>query len=443
MAYPTIKYNSSTGSNTDPSDCVASSVGTGVTASGATTSANTITFSSAVDLSNCDQDGSDYIRCSTVSNDRHMFQITAFSPSAGACTSVTIFSASGLEADFTGASWHVNGTRQSFDQDPPHGDEQDWHRGWTIELDGTFVLADHFEVARNDNGTTAVDDDILTIKASPSASSKPIIRQPNAQYLYHGRTRIVAKFQGIRLESTHDSANGFIYLELSTVTFVGCDIIKTTATQPTALISCLNNSIRLHDCYIKGGGTTVVDAPTTGHVIIDNCHFDCDGTYGTTQAVFLGGTNNVVTNTLVTKAVGDGITMDMGGGAGQKFFCFFKNNTVADCGGDGISVIGTPSASVDPEHAFVFINSLFVGNGGYGIDLTSAPVQNTSGQIDYNCLFNNTSGGYGGISAGANDVTISADPFTSASTGDYSLNSSASGGELLKDAALYTLPTGS
>ena len=151
MAYPVVDYNSSTGSNTNPSDCVASSVGTSVTASGVTTSATTITFEfgdselTSLDLSACADDGSDYIWCSTVTNDRHMFAISAFSPRKGACTSITLDHAEGIEANFTGASWHINGTRQSFTHEIEHEDPQDWQRGWTVRLNGTFDCDDDFD----------------------------------------------------------------------------------------------------------------------------------------------------------------------------------------------------------------------------------------------------------------------------------------------------------
>ena len=224
---------------------------------------------------------------------------------------------------------------------------------------------------------------------------------------------------------------------------VDCDLIKTTATQPTIFISAYQNALRLHNCYVSGGGATVIDSVSSEHVVIDNCHIDCADTYGTTQALALAGENNVVVNTLITEAVGDGVKLDIGGGDGRKFLCFVKNVTVADCGGDGLTVTGTPDATTDPEHTFIVTNSLFVGNGGYGVDLTTSAVHVASGDIDWNCVFNNTLGGYSGVDAGDNDVTITTTPFTDAANDDYSLNATATGGALLIGAARMTLPTGS
>ena len=127
---------------------MSSSTNSGVTASG-TAAGTTITFEfgeselESLDLSACSDDGSDYIYCDTVSGDRHLFQITAFSPNKGACTSVTI--SQDLDADFSGQDWHINGTRASFHYDSNHPDPRDWLRGWTARLTGTFEFAGVFE----------------------------------------------------------------------------------------------------------------------------------------------------------------------------------------------------------------------------------------------------------------------------------------------------------
>lgn len=72
-------------------------------------------------------------------------------------------------------------------------------------------------------------------------------------------------------------------------------------------------------------------------------------------------------------------------------------------------------------------NNLIVGNGGYGINYSSVRASNFGG-FNYNAFYNNTSGARNVILAGPNDVTLTADPFTNAAGGDFSLNTTAGGG---------------
>jgi len=450
-AYPTIDYNSSTGSDTNPSDCVASSVGTSVTAGG-TASGTTITFDftsaevESLDLSACADDDSDYIYCATVSGDRHLFQITAFSPSAGACTSITVTES--IDADFTGAAWHVNGTRPSFNNDSSNPDERDWRRGWHVRLDGAFTKSGNFRLCDNENVSAAVDDPPLTLEASPNASSRPSVQQLDVfNRMIEQRTTNLTKVRGIKFfhnGAGHASLTN-IYISNGTMSFVDCVLENTGTTQPQYFIESGGSSrvVRLFDCYVRGGDDYVMRVNSQVHCIIDNCWFDCRGVNGTTAAVLCQGQDNVITNTLVSEASGMGLQFSVQGSVGRNNFWFCKNNTVVDCGSHGIGLTGTPTATTSPAHTFYIVNNLVVGNGGYGANLPATSLHVETSDIDFNCLFNNTSGGYNGPSAGPNDVTITTTPFTDAANDDYSLNATATGGALLIGAARMTLPTGS
>ena len=111
MAFPIVKYNSSTGSNTAPSDAVAS--GTNATGTAAATS---IALGGTYDVRAAADDDSDFIWCFTTSGQRHLFQITAFAPSRSAATSVTVTEAIGATFgdEEGGVAWHINGTRLSL-----------------------------------------------------------------------------------------------------------------------------------------------------------------------------------------------------------------------------------------------------------------------------------------------------------------------------------------
>lgn len=82
---------------------------------------------------------------------------------------------------------------------------------------------------------------------------------------------------------------------------------------------------------------------------------------------------------------------------------------------------------------YIFDACIAYGNSGYGFlgDTTD---------ICHNCADGlNTSGGYSGLSQQINCVSLTADPFVSASTGDFNLNTAAGGGALLS-AVNFSMP---
>lgn len=446
MVYPIIKYNSSTGSDTNPSDCVASSVGTSVTASGSA-SGNTITFSSSVNLSTCANDGSDWMWCATGTGYIHLFRITAFTGGLSTCTSVTVEPA--IEADFSGAAWHVNGTRQSLDSDTSNSDLNDWLAGWTAELDGTFVMstAGTTQFGRNASGMTASDSAIKVVRSS-SASSRPVVDVQANTLMMDVFNGVVVYCEGIKFTSTTGGGSTTrIQVQSGGLTFVDCVLDVGSAT-PTRLIQCQysNRRISLIDCYLKGGTDHVIyGIDMTQPIHISNCWFDCQGTYGSVACLFVSPVSIVVTDTLITEAAGDGFQIEpMPSWAGSDAQMFIKNVTIAACSGDAIDLTAAQNADTTPNAIYSIYNCLIAGNGGYGINTdTAVSGIPDRGYLDYNAFYNNTSGNFNeaGLS-GANDIILTADPFTSAASDDYSLNNDAGGGAALRNAALHALPDG-
>lgn len=103
------------------------------------------------------------------------------------------------------------------------------------------------------------------------------------------------------------------------------------------------------------------------------------------------------------------------------------------------------SQGTNPSVCWLIQNSIFYGNGWYGISTAEA----LGGSGQYTCFIGinnafgaNSSGNYeGDFSWGGSvtgDITLTADPFTSKSTGDFSLNNTAGGGAALKAAGYQT-----
>lgn len=185
-----------------------------------------------------------------------------------------------------------------------------------------------------------------------------------------------------------------------------------------------------------------------------NVVFDCQITNsGSTTA----GTKPVInivqfgeaSGNTITDVRGDGIsavemgcisrnTIDSCGGdaialiSTQTFLGTVTHNTIYNAGGDGISVEGS-----EPAAKLVVHSNLITDCGAFGIDIDGTSALNDRRVIycDYNAFYNNTSGEVDGLTAPANDVTLTADPFTNAGGGDFSLNSTAGGGTACKAAA--------
>ena len=445
MAYPTISYNSSTGSNTDPFDCVASSVSTSQTASG-TGAGTTITFSAAVDLSACADDDTDFIWVNTASGDRHLFQITAFTGGLSTCTAVTV--AESIDATFSAAAWHVNGTRLDFDQDTSNTDFNDLGVGWTVELNGSFTQTAEPSLGAYHSGA-AVTDDVIKIVAASSASSRPTLDVQANVNLVKISNHVNVVVRGIELTcSTGGGTQSYINVSLG-----GLTLIDTVVTAPGGSANQLmrvefgDRAVRLFDCYLSGGSQYIFNASNlTFPVHVANCWFDGADTYGSVSAVYVGADSLFLTNTLVTKATGDGVQVaPLPSWTGSDNQTTLYNVTVADCAGDGFSATDAENSDSSPRAAFNLVNCLFANNGAYGVstDRAGGGIDPARGYIDYNCVFNNTSGGYSetGV-AGPNDITITADPFTDVANDDFTLNNTANAGAVLRDAALYDLPDG-
>lgn len=192
------------------------------------------------------------------------------------------------------------------------------------------------------------------------------------------------------------------------------------------------NFSNVFECEITGGAAGASAAILAGNgtvtcitrnYIHDNA---CTG-IGTVQDDFVS--HNLITNN--TGATSDGITTS-NAGTGTVIL----NNTIYGCGRHGINIVNTV---VLP---FFMRNNLLVNNAGYGVQLASAAGTPAFASFDGNAYFNNTSGTrnnaddtvatnpINGVAPYVNslDVILTANPFTNAAGGDFTLNTNAGGG---------------
>ena len=139
MAFPTIVYNASTGSDT-----AASGAGpaTAITGSGAAhtsgIASTTIEFDNSPDLSGVATDGSAAVWLNTSAGGRHLSKITAVDDGAD---TVTVEDSFTIASGGSAVDYAIGGKRAFWEADTTNADWVDSKSGWTHELnDGTYLL---------------------------------------------------------------------------------------------------------------------------------------------------------------------------------------------------------------------------------------------------------------------------------------------------------------
>lgn len=146
---------------------------------------------------------------------------------------------------------------------------------------------------------------------------------------------------------------------------------------------------------------------------------------------------NLITKGRASPTAGDGVYAY--GGASQSG-CLTMFNTIYDVPGDGILIEDSwlANSTYVPE----FFANVIWGAGGYGIHFTDATETQAFMSIADNFVGNTTSGNLSGEMAETAAVTaLTADPFTNAAGGDFSINTAAGGGALIRAARLFDLAT--
>lgn len=178
----------------------------------------------------------------------------------------------------------------------------------------------------------------------------------------------------------------------------------------------------------SGGTYFAIEAGPNGVAAIGNSVTSWRGG-GIKCATPIGG---VITENVIASCGSHGISVSVT----NNYSLVVSNNALSSNTGDGLRI----SSAVGVENSVAF-NNIVDSSTAYGINLTagSTAVNNRSKSlVDFNAFRANSSGAVNGISAGSNDITLSADPFTNAAGGDFTLNNTAGGGADLKNVAFPT-----
>jgi hypothetical protein len=124
-------------------------------------------------------------------------------------------------------------------------------------------------------------------------------------------------------------------------------------------------------------------------------------------------------------------------GASLKSF-YMDSNTIANNSGSGVDGSGGTSFVNPTTNALVAVlihrNNVYYGQGAWAINMVAGAVQQAPISSNYNNAYgSNSSGNLNHFTAGTNDKTLTANPFTSST--DFTPNNTAGGGAVLKAAA--------
>ncbi len=426
MAYPVVRYAASGGSDTAASGAGPTTAVTGSSAAHTGgVSSTTITLTNTPDLSGVASDGSAALWLNTSSGSRHLSKITAVDDGADTVTVEDSFNiAAGSAVDYA-----IGGSRQTLENDSSNRDVQDYKNGWRAEFDaGTYNMTAMWSLP---GAGTAQGIPWCGFVAKSGAASRPIINMnANTWCFVGGGNGFRLYCEGLKFtDGGSASTNAAVLVASRTnaaIRFVDCVFNMTAAYYQIQL----NNpsSYVFEDCYFVDGPARSHISCAGGGLVMQNCWIEGKSS-ASYDSMFVAGSCNI-RNCVFEGNAGVGPLLGMRWGSGQA--SIVENCVFHDGGGDGIEV--DFNTYVQSDH--IFRNNIFTENAGYGINIDAAGVdaEGVPGMFDYNAFRNNTSGNYNNATGGANDVTLTADPYTNASSGDFSLNDTAGGGAACRGA---------
>lgn len=412
MARVTVQYDASGGSDSN-----SGAGGTPVTGTNGDISGNTITLNETKDLSAFA--AGDVVYYAGNSGDRHLFEIASFTGGAATCTAiVTVESATAAR---TGSNWSVGGKRQTIQADTSRRDSEDAAADWTFDLAaGTYNLGATMVVPGQSGGQC------FKIQGA-GRDSTTIMLTANAYF--HNTSGGVLWLDGLEVDTNAGT---------KTLTYL---FRAASAASRMFLTNCrVQNLQGGYFTYFAGQfyaiGThfkdLVTSATVQGTYGVSCAFYGCEisgcGSYGVELGSnATGASDAAIIGCVIRDNTDSGIYIGTGGAR-----ALIINNTIHDNGGDGIE-IGTFDTL-----PLVILNNIMTSNAaGYGLRGTSA-IDDQTILADYNAYGwtgdNNASGARLNLTAGAGDVTLTADPFTDEpTTKDFTLNSTAGGGAALTD----------
>jgi hypothetical protein len=308
----------------------------------------------------------------------------------------------------------------------------------------------------NKAATTAAAGDTVHIKASATytlTSAQTFTNSGNATsgpIIYRGYTTTPGADDGRPLITS--STNGITLFNISGKSMLKFQHLKFTHTAATrghafAVPSAIGFSISITDCEIDGCLDGVA-ADNSTNWYIANLNVERCKIRTTRHGIYIFG-GSYIDHCLLYECGSNGVYVSKGA-ANPPHQIVVSNSAFRDCS-NGIEYSPDNSGGLavracalysnanhgiyknsNTANSLSVCNSIFYGNGGYGINIASGKV--VEGENCTNAYGMNTIGDRNGWSTGIGDVPLTADPFTNAANNDFSLNTTAGGGAALRNA---------
>ena len=396
MGYPTIVFNSSTGSDT-----AASGAGpaTALTGSAASYSGSVVTLDGSPDLSGVATD-STHVLYLVTSTGRKFFAITAKDNTA---KTVTVADAPAGTA--SGLSWAIGGKRATWDNTNSRLlFSTDRKAYWTIRTETDQTIT---STALNMGSTVGLLG--MVIEGDDPTTLRVINQTANAATMTGTGSIIVRNLKITNSNGTKsnavgvDASNPDEYFIFQNCVFGDATNQLISAFGPYSYLIC--EGVVVQHCTGGQGSLSI----NSRQFLVNFQYIHNGGSWSTTYA------GSTYINCLFAGNTGDGVTTQIGGS--YTFVnCTFANNT-----GDGLD-----SSALNA--GYIIHNCLFANNGNYGHRGGGAnPTVGFPPSSIGNVYHNNTSGSINNYPAGYDDRTL--DPqFTDAAGGNWSVGTNLKAG---------------
>lgn len=423
MAFPALRYNASTGSDTAASGAGGPSVITAITgAAGASTGVHTAGVLTNVlevygtpDLTAVAVDGSAVILIDTPAGGRHLTKITGITTPAAA-TQITVQDSFTLASGASALAWAIGGKRKTPWGDLTWNDFKDVYSGWAAELEDT---ADHVVLVATDTINALGGDGHFIIR--PAAGHSPTIDVNGKRFMDTTTAGQHVTITGFNVKNAGSAWGGaaLLYNDVSNCVFivssntvVGAGMAYAVSVQGSSHVTFEKNIV---DGVNQSGGAGFLAGSRASVIVrfntIKNCLYNnikiSSGASFSSADIY----NNDLLN-----AGGDNVdvsgALDQDGGTVN-----FTLNTLVGGSGDGL--LATP-ATLGARANLCAFGNIFDGLTGVAINSSiDVALKATSGS-DANHFYNNTGGDRTNFPVGPNDT--SGDPlFTNRAGGDYTL----------------------
>jgi hypothetical protein len=416
----TVNYNAASGSDTAASGSNApvtaltdANTGATVTTAGSTS----VTFSSTIDLTGVNNDGSDVIWINTTAGTRHLFRIVTFTGGVATCTGLVL--AETASTSQSGLSWAIGGKRQTLKNDATQPDVVDWTDGWCAQFDpGTYLVGSWTLSGGSDEVGP------ILIKSTDGLTATPAIWDADGTVDMPELSAGLFRIEGMEFRGAA-WRGGLEALQYASTSFYG-NRFRSGGNNSTCLTingSNYNPTVIENNEFVVGGSSGergLVSGASRAAVYIRGNYF-----HGTNVLADIGGATTDSSMCVVEENlfVGNGTAAGVTWTGSNNMSLVVNSNIFYNCS-TGAYIEKPSTGSVNGMRSVR--NNIFEGCTT-GVWTDADILATRAWAVDHNAFYNNTTDRTN-VRVGDNDVSLTASPFVNAASDDFRLNALSGGG---------------